>query len=101
MVTDRSAIPGVSWGSITRHEDERGSFREVWRATAFDGLTNDLTGAAAGTPARFTQSNLSISQAGVLRGLHLHRRQLDHWVVASGTACIALIDVRPMLAGAD
>jgi dTDP-4-dehydrorhamnose 3,5-epimerase-like enzyme len=36
----------------------------------------------------------------VLRGLHLHRRQLDHWVVARGRAFVALVDVRPMLAGA-
>ena len=36
---------------------------------------------------------------GVLRGLHLHQRQLDHWVVASGRAFVALVDVRPMLRG--
>ena len=33
----------------------------------------------------------------MLRGLHLHRRQLDHWIVASGRAFVALVDVRPML----
>ena len=49
--------------------------------------------------ARFVQANLSTSAPGVLRGLHLHQRQLDHWVVASGRAFVALVDVRPMLGG--
>ena len=29
----------------------------------------------------FVQANLSTSSQGVLRGLHLHQRQLDYWVV--------------------
>ena len=49
---------------------------------------------------RFVQANVSTSAVGVLRGLHLHRRQLDHWVVLEGRAIVALVDVRPMLAGA-
>lgn len=91
-------IPGVAWGSITRHGDERGSFRELWRASAFADVDPRDAG-ASGSTVRFTQSNLSISAPGVLRGLHLHRRQLDHWVVADGTAFIALVDVRPTLDG--
>jgi dTDP-4-dehydrorhamnose 3,5-epimerase len=47
----------------------------------------------------FTQANLSTSSAGVLRGLHLHRRQLDHWIVIEGRALVALVDVRPLMAG--
>jgi dTDP-4-dehydrorhamnose 3,5-epimerase len=47
----------------------------------------------------FTQANLSTSSAGVLRGLHLHRRQLDHWIVIEGRALVALVDVRPLIAG--
>lgn len=89
-----SAIPGVRWGSIARHADERGSFRELWRAGWFP----DPAGAGAAEP-RFVQANLSTSAAGVLRGLHLHRRQLDFWVVADGRACVALVDARPMLDG--
>jgi dTDP-4-dehydrorhamnose 3,5-epimerase len=100
-VTDPSPIPGVTWSALVRHEDSRGSFRELWRARAFDGLDPSLTGAPAGMPARFVQSNLSVSAQGVLRGLHLHRHQLDHWVVTSGRAFVALVDVRPMLAGGD
>lgn len=53
--------------------------------------------AADGAP--FVQANQSTSAAGVLRGLHLHRRQLDYWVVSAGRALVALVDVRPLLQG--
>jgi dTDP-4-dehydrorhamnose 3,5-epimerase len=104
-----SAIRGVRWGSIARHADERGSFRELWRAGWFAGSTETGGSTAIGLPAgpgetatpepRFMQANLSTSAAGVLRGLHLHRRQLDYWVVADGRAWVALIDARPLLDG--
>lgn len=47
----------------------------------------------------FVQANHSTSGTGVLRGLHLHRRQLDYWVVLEGRAFMAIVDVRPLLAG--
>ena len=87
-VTTPSALPGVRYGTIPRHGDSRGSFRELWRAGSFP-------------DASFVQANLSTSAAGVLRGLHLHRRQDDLWVVAEGRAHVALVDVRPALAGDD
>ena len=80
-----STIPGVAFDSVERHADERGSFRELWRRSRL--------------PEPFVQANLSTSAAGVLRGLHLHRRQVDHWVVADGHAFVALVDVRPLLDG--
>jgi dTDP-4-dehydrorhamnose 3,5-epimerase len=91
-----STLPGVRYGAIQRHGDERGSFREIWREDAFGPIDPALAGARPGWEPRFVQANLSTSAAGVLRGLHLHRRQLDHWVVAT----VALVDVRPMLEGA-
>lgn len=84
-----SAIPGVRFGTTVRHADERGAFRELWRASGYP------------PEIRFVQANQSSSAAGVLRGLHLHRRQLDRWVVAAGRAWVALVDVRPMLARGD
>ncbi len=93
-----SELAFVQYGAVARHADTRGSFRELWRAPGPDD---------AGQPARveprwpFVQANLSTSAAGVLRGLHLHRRQLDYWVVASGRAFVALVDVRVMLEGRD
>lgn len=99
MTLDRppSALPGVRYGAVERHADERGAFREVWREDAFKSIDPAAAGAAPGSTPRFVQANLSTSTAGVLRGLHLHRRQLDHWLVTSGRAFIALVDVRPML----
>lgn len=94
-----SALPGVRYGAIQRHADSRGAFRELWRASAFPTLTPADTGAPVGTEPRFVQANLSSSAAGVLRGLHYHRRQLDYWTVASGRAFVALVDVRPVVAG--
>jgi dTDP-4-dehydrorhamnose 3,5-epimerase len=93
------AIPGVRMGSVVRHADSRGSFRELWRASTFPALTVEETGAQPGTTPRFVQANLSTSAAGVLRGLHYHRRQLDYWIVASGRALVALVDVRPVASG--
>jgi len=81
-----SDLPGVSYGHIDRHGDDRGSFRELWRAEAFPGEA-------------FVQANLSTSAVGVLRGLHLHRRQTDLWVVAEGRAFVALVDARPAVEG--
>ena len=93
-----SALPGVRFGRVTRHADERGSFRELWRASAFGELRSEDAG-ADGADVRFVQSNVSTSATGVLRGLHYHRRQLDYWVVVSGRAFIALVDVRPLMTG--
>lgn len=91
----KSAIEGAAWGSIRVLSDERGAFREIWRASAFE-----LADGGAGRPdATFVQANLSTSAAGVLRGLHYHRRQLDHWIVVSGKVFVALVDVRPVMGG--
>lgn len=91
-----SPLPGVRWGRVPRFGDARGSFRELWRASAFPALDE----VAAGRPnAAFVQANLSTSAPGVLRGLHFHRRQLDHWIVAGGRAFVALVDARGMIGG--
>ena len=94
-----SSLDGVRFGAVTRHADSRGSFRELWRASTFPTLTVTETGAQDDAEPRFVQANLSTSAAGVLRGLHYHRRQLDYWVVASGRALVAVVDVRPLLDG--
>ena len=78
--TAPSGLPGVRYGTIARHGDTRGAFRELWRAGSFPDAT-------------FVQANLSTSVAGVVRGLHLHRRQDDLWVVGNGRAFVALVDV--------
>jgi len=94
-----STLPGVRFGAIARHADSRGAFRELWRASSFPILTPAETGAPPASQPRFVQVNESSSAFGVLRGLHYHRRQLDYWVVASGRAFVALVDVRSVVAG--
>lgn len=100
-MTDRSLLAGVRYGRIVRHEDERGSFRELWRESATGGIGPSDAGAAAGSDVRFVQSNISSSAPGVLRGLHYHRHQLDYWVVSVGRAFVALVDVRPLMEGRE
>jgi dTDP-4-dehydrorhamnose 3,5-epimerase len=92
-----SIIDGVRYGAVVRHADPRGAFRELWRASERAG---DARAAPDDGPALdpYVQANLSSSAPHVLRGLHLHRRQQDHWLVATGRAFVALVDVRPMLA---
>jgi dTDP-4-dehydrorhamnose 3,5-epimerase len=94
-----SELAGVRFGSIVRHADSRGAFREVWRASAFPALSPAETGAPDGSEPRFVQANLSSSAAGVLRGVHYHRHQLDYWTVTAGRAFVALVDVRPLVDG--
>jgi len=93
-----STLAGVRYRRIVRHADDRGSFRELWRASEFGSLDPRETGGtldvAADREPRFVQANVSVSAPGVLRGLHYHRRQLDYWVVLSGRAFVALVDVR-------
>jgi dTDP-4-dehydrorhamnose 3,5-epimerase len=94
-----SLLKGVRYGSLVRHADARGAFRELWRASAFGPIEPADAGTGEGRTPAFVQANLSTSAAGVLRGLHFHRRQLDYWTVAAGRAFVALVDLRAMLAG--
>ena len=88
----RARIPGVWRRRPTFHGDDRGAFAEIWRET----WTASLPGDGSRT---FRQGNLSRSHAGVLRGLHVHQRQADLWVVLEGRAVVGLVDLRAALAG--
>lgn len=73
-------IPGVVLTKLAAHADERGRFAEIMRAGEH--------------PEAFVQSNHSRSAAGVLRGLHYHRRQADLWYVVGGRVEVGLADLR-------
>lgn len=77
-------IAGVLRRRLVAHEDRRGSFSELWRS----GWTAPLS------PDPFVQANLSMSMAGVLRGMHFHLHQADLWIVLDGKAVVALADLR-------
>jgi dTDP-4-dehydrorhamnose 3,5-epimerase len=64
------------------HGDERGAFVELFRSGW----------APAGLAV--AQANLSVSRAGVVRGMHYHRHQADYWCVVQGRAFVALADLR-------
>ena len=68
--------------------DQRGSFAELWRSSW-----------TAGAGEVFVQANLSRSRAGVLRGMHFHRGQVDLWVLLEGRALAATTDLRPLIKG--
>ncbi len=79
-VVENLEIDGVMYQRLQAHGDERGRFTEIFRARAF--------------PDQLLQANHSVSQAGVLRGLHYHHNQADLWYVVSGRAQVALADLR-------
>jgi len=64
---------------LTRHEDDRGWFAELARAS--------------GLPKSFVQANLSYSRKGVIRGLHYHERgQDDLFVCLAGMVRVVVLD---------
>jgi dTDP-4-dehydrorhamnose 3,5-epimerase len=64
---------------LTRHEDERGWFAELTRASAL--------------PKPIRQANLSRSRKGVIRGLHYHEGgQDDLFVCLSGMVRVVVLD---------
>ena len=102
---DRSRPPAVRprWRPLRRDRPVRGPARLVPRALARGRVRDDRPGRRPAPPPAPSPGSCRPTspprRSGVLRGLHLHQRQLDHWVVASGRAFVALVDVRPMLRG--
>ncbi len=81
QLTD-TQITGVSLANLTAHGDDRGVFYEAFRASWL------------GPEQRWVQWNLSRSHAGVVRGLHYHKKQTDYWVAVEGRLLAGLVDVR-------
>ncbi len=77
-------IDGVYTVPIRAFEDDRGRFMETFRKEWFPWInwTN-------------VQHNRSDSKAGVVRGLHYHKNQVDYWYVTHGVVRAALVDLRP------
>ena len=74
------------------HGDERGFFKESWKASSYS---------EHGLPAHFAQANISRSARGVLRGLHYQYRQPQGKLVSvlEGRIFDVAVDVRPDSAG--
>ncbi|HYW90790.1 MAG TPA: dTDP-4-dehydrorhamnose 3,5-epimerase [Chloroflexota bacterium] len=86
MVYRRGALDGLWIFERTTHADERGFFREAFRAAELE--------EALGRQVGFVQMNHSRSRRGVLRGLHAE--DWDKLVyVPSGSVFTAVADIRP------
>ena len=75
-------IDGVVLTDLLSRGDDRGAFTELFRTSWFPSIPKPV------------QANLSASRAGVLRGMHYHRRQTDYWCPLRGKAFVALFDLR-------
>jgi dTDP-4-dehydrorhamnose 3,5-epimerase len=83
MAGSSTALPeGVRLYALTPHLDARGSVVELYRETWDLGC-------------RAVQFNALISAAGVLRGVHVHVRHVDHMALLSGRMVVGLHDMRP------
>ena len=77
-------IAGVVLTDLQAHGDQRGRFAETFRKEWFPQRSWERM-----------QVNRSQSQAGVLRGLHYHHRQVDYWHCVAGRIQVGLFDLRP------
>lgn len=77
------AIEGVYTVPLRVFGDDRGSFAEVFRREWFPMVDWDEM-----------QMNRSVSQAGVLRGLHYHLNQVDYWLLLAGKIRVGMADLR-------
>lgn len=81
MVADDFLPAGVHIRALKPHPDERGVFTEIFREEW-------------GVGCRAVQWNAVHSQAGVLRGVHVHVTHGDYLVVLSGVLALGLHDMR-------
>ena len=77
----RSGIEGVRITPLVPHRDRRGWLMEAFRDSWIPGPHN-------------LQVNLMHSRAGSLRGVHVHPRHADWFVVVTGRAMVGLKDAR-------
>lgn len=83
VITESHKIKDVYIVTLQAFEDERGRFVETFRKEWFPQRSWDTI-----------QTNRSSSQAGVLRGLHYHAKQIDYWYVPAGQLRMGLSDLR-------
>jgi len=82
VIKKSDVIQGVHYVFPKPADDDRGKFAEVYRHEWIPGSRE------------MKQMNLSLSRAGVLRGMHYHLFQADYWYVTSGSVFVALYDHR-------
>jgi dTDP-4-dehydrorhamnose 3,5-epimerase len=91
MTLTQLAIPGVWLKESKSWEDQRGSFREMYKAS-------EITAFAIGSVLQFAQVNQSSSQKGVIRGVHVTlgpAGQEKYVFCSKGAIWDVAIDLRP------
>jgi dTDP-4-dehydrorhamnose 3,5-epimerase len=83
QIEESPIIQGLYLVHLKPFADERGRFIETFRKEWFPFRSWDCV-----------QTNRSDSRAGVLRGLHFHKKQVDYWYVSQGKIRAALVDLR-------
>ncbi len=79
---DASALPhGVVLRPLAAHRDHRGLVAEIFRDEWPTGIT----------PVQWT---MVVSEAGVMRGVHVHLRHDDYFLLLQGAVCVGLHDLR-------
>jgi dTDP-4-dehydrorhamnose 3,5-epimerase len=89
VIAQALAVPGAFVLTPAVHADERGAFLEWYRA--------DVVASAGGRPIPLAQANLSVSRAGVLRGLHFSQvppGQAKYVTCVRGAVLDAVVDLR-------
>lgn len=82
-IEESKLIQDVKIVSPEKKSDNRGIFMEIFRKEWFPEQ-----------PWNQLQWNTSWSVAGVIRGLHYHRYQIDYWFVSSGLVRLGMYDLR-------
>ena len=88
MTLHETSLPGVLLVETRIFGDARGRFQETWNAARYR---------EAGLDATFVQDNVSVSEKGVLRGLHLQNPNPQGKLVSvlHGSVFDVALDVRP------
>lgn len=83
-LTNEHLLPsGVTVKSLIKHEDERGQLTEFYRQSSLPSHVSSSI-----------QWNYVKSQAGVLRGVHTHRKRVDNLILLEGRLLLGLRDIR-------
>jgi dTDP-4-dehydrorhamnose 3,5-epimerase len=81
VLTGGTQLHGVRLESLVSHRDERGVFTEIFSSAWDAGI-------------RPAQWSVVSSNKGVFRGMHLHRRHDEYFLLIKGRACVGLHDLR-------
>src|SRR5687767_6795800 len=89
VMASEAAVPGavelaisVLLRPLTTHPDERGALTEIYRSAWDTGIDP-------------VQWNCLVSEAQVVRGVHVHIAHTDYVLVVRGRASVGLRDLRP------